>query len=83
MPTTPPTGLAVLLVAAGCTVGGQQPHPAPTSPAATTPTSADPLAALRRSLHLPTLKPDAPCPVARAHQVAPASPRCWGMDPPT
>jgi len=76
------TGLAVLLVvAAGCTTGGQQPHPAPTSPVATTLTSADPIAALRRPLRLPTLKPDAPCPVARAHQVDPAFAAVLGNGP--
>ena len=72
MRTTLVTGLAVLLVATGCTAGGQQPRPPPTSPAATTPISADPLAALRRPLRLPAPKPDAPCSVARPHQVDPA-----------
>jgi hypothetical protein len=75
------TGLAVLLAAAGCTTGGQQPRPAPTSLAATTPTLADPIAALRRPLRLSTLKPDAPCPVARAHRVDPAFAEVLGDGP--
>jgi hypothetical protein len=73
--------LAVLLAAAGCTTGGQQPRPALTNPAVTTPTLADPIAALRRPLRLPTLKRGAPCPVARAHQVNPAFAAVLGDGP--
>ncbi len=62
----------MLLVATACTTSGQQPHPTPARPAATTLTSADPIAALRRPLRLPILKPGTPCPVAPAHRVDPA-----------
>jgi hypothetical protein len=76
------TGLAMLLlIAAGCTVGGQHPHQTPASQAAPTPASADPLAALRRPLRLPVLTPGAPCPVARAHQVDPAFAEVLGEGP--
>jgi hypothetical protein len=80
VPKTLLTGLAVLL-AAGCTVGGQQPRPTPAPLAAPTPTSADPIARLRRPLRLPVLKPGAPCPVARAHRVDPAFAEVLGNGP--
>lgn len=81
VPTTLLTGLTVLLVAAGCTAGDQRPRPTPASQAATTPTSADPIAALRRPLRLPVLTPGAPCPVTRAHQVDPAFAEVLGEGP--
>jgi hypothetical protein len=65
------------------TTSDQQPRPTPTRPAATTVTTADPIAALRRPLRLPTL--------SQPHRVRSRgptksprrSPRYLGMDPPT
>jgi hypothetical protein len=73
--------LCVEPTAPAWTTSDQQPRPTPTRPAATTVTTADPIAALRRPLRLPTLKPAAPCPVARAHQVAPAFSAVPGYGP--
>jgi hypothetical protein len=75
------SGLAVLLVAAGCTAGEQPSHPATTTMAATAPAATDPRAALRRPLRLPTLRPRDRCPVTRSHQVEPAFAKVLGDGP--
>jgi hypothetical protein len=82
MRTTLLSGLAVLLVAAGCTAGEQPSHPATTATAtATAPATTDPTAALRRPLRLPTVGPGDRCPVTRRHQVEPAFAAVLGNGP--
>ena len=81
MPRTLLSGLVVLLVAAGCTAGGQPRRPPATTLAATAPATTDPTAMLHRPLRLPAVGPGDRCPVTRSHQVEPAFAEVLGDGP--
>ena len=75
------SGVAVLLLAAGCTSGEQPSRPATRTLAATAPATTDPIAALRRPLRLPAVGPGDRCPVTRSHQLQPAFAKVLGDGP--